>query len=444
MRWLLVKDLQILRRSPLTVAVLVIYPVVVALLVGVALSRGPERPKIAFFNEVPRGETLQIGGQKLDLGVASRELRARVNAVEVGSRAEAERKVRNGDVLGALIVPEDTVSKLRSGLERPRVEVIVNEEDPLKARLVEDAIDGAVAEANQRVSRALVKTTLRYLNLLLEGGSVSVLGNDFPVLGLERIGRITEDAVRRLPAGSRERRDLEQVVRFNRLAQQNYSLTGKALSAISQPIEVKKEVLKGSAVALTDFAAAIAVAVSLMFVAVLLASGSLALEREQNVFGRLVRGPVSRTALLAEKVILAVTASGLVGLVMLALLGSLVDLDWSRVHLWVAALLLSAAAFATLGTLIGALAREVATASLVAFALLLPLVFAALVPSGTVSEALYAVIRVVSATFPFDASLDAFSAALYGNGGMAGPLAHLAGLALAFGIASRIALRRLG
>ena len=40
MRWLLLKDLQILRRSPLLVALLIIYPVLVALLIGYALSRG--------------------------------------------------------------------------------------------------------------------------------------------------------------------------------------------------------------------------------------------------------------------------------------------------------------------------------------------------------------------------------------------------------------------
>ncbi len=34
MRWLLVKDLQILRRSPLLLALLVVYPIVVALLIG--------------------------------------------------------------------------------------------------------------------------------------------------------------------------------------------------------------------------------------------------------------------------------------------------------------------------------------------------------------------------------------------------------------------------
>ena len=56
---------------------------------------------------------------------------------------------------------------------------------------------------------------------------------------------------------------------------------------------------------LTTFAAAVAVALSLMFVAVLLAAGSLALERSENTFERLVRGPLTRTGLLAEKIVLA-------------------------------------------------------------------------------------------------------------------------------------------
>lgn len=44
MRWLLLKDLRILRRSPLLVALLVLYPIVIAVLIGFALSRGPDKP----------------------------------------------------------------------------------------------------------------------------------------------------------------------------------------------------------------------------------------------------------------------------------------------------------------------------------------------------------------------------------------------------------------
>ena len=66
MRWLLVKDLQILRRSPLITALLVIYPIVIAVLVGFALSRGPDKPRVAFLNEVPKGSTFSVGTSDLD------------------------------------------------------------------------------------------------------------------------------------------------------------------------------------------------------------------------------------------------------------------------------------------------------------------------------------------------------------------------------------------
>jgi ABC-type multidrug transport system permease subunit len=165
-------------------------------------------------------------------------------------------------------------------------------------------------------------------------------------------------------------------------------------------------------------------------------------EREENAFTRLVRGLVSRTALLTEKAGLAALCSSAVCLVMLAGLSLFVDIDWGRFPLWLAAVIVAALAFAALGLAIGAVAREVRSASLLAFMLSLPLAFLALVPSGAVAPALYDVIRAVSAAFPFKPTLDALDAALNDAGGLAGPLLHLGGLMLAFGALSRVALKR--
>ena len=65
MRWLLLKDLQILRRSPLQAVLLVVYPVLIAVLVGLAVSRGPEKPRVALLNEVPANARVSLSGQKL-------------------------------------------------------------------------------------------------------------------------------------------------------------------------------------------------------------------------------------------------------------------------------------------------------------------------------------------------------------------------------------------
>jgi ABC-2 type transport system permease protein len=127
---------------------------------------------------------------------------------------------------------------------------------------------------------------------------------------------------------------------------------------------------------------------------------------------------------------------------MLGVLELFVDLDWSRVYLWLAGIGAAALAFAAMGLAIGALTREVRAASLLAFMLTLPIAFLALVPSGAVSAGLYDVIRVVSAAFPFAPPLDALDSALNGVGGIGLPLLHLALLFLAFGAISRLALRR--
>jgi ABC-2 type transport system permease protein len=179
-----------------------------------------------------------------------------------------------------------------------------------------------------------------------------------------------------------------------------------------------------------------------MFITLLLAAGTLALEREENAFSRLVRGLVSKTGLLIEKGGLAATCSVLVCLVMMAGLGLFVDLDWGRLPLWLAALAVGALAFAALGLAIGGLTRDVRAASLLAFMLCLPLAFLALVPSGAVAPAIYDVIRALSSIFPFRPTLDALDAALNDAGDLGGPLLHLAGLTLAFGLLGRLALRR--
>jgi ABC-type multidrug transport system permease subunit len=200
-------------------------------------------------------------------------------------------------------------------------------------------------------------------------------------------------------------------------------------------------VVKGSRTPLDTFAVAVAVAVSLMFVTLLLAAGLLALEREEHAFARLVRGLVTRTQLLVAKIGLAALCALAVTLLMLCGLALFVGLDWARAPQWIAALALGAVAFGAMGVALGGLAREVRAASLLALMLSLPLAFLALVPSGAVAPALYDVISVISGAFPFKPSLDALDAAISG-GALLGPLAHLAALTVAFGALGRLALKR--
>jgi ABC-type multidrug transport system permease subunit len=441
--WLLLKDLRILRRSPLLVALLVLYPVLIAVLIGVALSRGPDKPQVAIYNGVPPTQSqLQLGGRHIDVSAQARHLYRAVDPVPVGSRKEAIQKVKDGDVLGALVVPPDIVERLQSTLEPGTVEVFYNAEDPAKRAFVQNTIKAQVQDANAALTKRIAVDALQLLQLIRTGGHYSFLGQRLDILGLERSQRILERARKRLPAGSGIGAEVARVAAFARLARQSLGFSDNVLDVVGRPIRVRQHVVNGGTTSLSSFAVAVAVAISLMFITLLLAAGSLALEREENAFPRLVRGLVSRSGLLAEKAILAAACSLVVTVVMLAGIGLFVHLRWGRFPQWLAALALAALAFAALGLAIGGLAREVRVASLLALMLALPLAFLALVPSGAVAPGLYDVIRAVSAVFPFKPALKALNAALNDSGGLAGPLLHLAGLALGFGALSRVALRR--
>jgi ABC-2 type transport system permease protein len=445
MRWLLLKDLRLLRRSPFLVALLVLYPIVIAVLVGFALSRGPDKPRVAFANLVPRAASqLDLGGEKLNTTSQRDVLFRAIDPVIVKSRKEAIRKVEDGDVLGAIVIPRDTTQKLQSGIEPATIEVFYNAEDPVKSRYVRDTIKSQVQDANNALTKRLSKVALGFLKLIATGGEYDFLGRQFRILGLERSGQILREAKRDLPANSPAREQIDQVIRFANLARTNLDLSDDVLASVGTPIRVKQVELDGGATPLSSFAVAIAVAVSIMFITLLLAAGTLALEREENAFPRLVRGLVSRSALLLEKAGLAAVCALVICLLMLAGLGLFVDLRWERFALWVAGAGAGSLAFAAMGLAIGALAKEVRAASLLCVMLSLPLTFLALVPSGAVSPALFDAVRAVSAVFPFKPTLDALDAALNDSGTMLAPLLHLAALFALFGTASRVAIQRFG
>jgi ABC-type multidrug transport system permease subunit len=444
-RWLLIKDLQILRRSKLLVVLLVAYPIAIALLIGFALSGGPDKPRVAFLNQIPPDQLkIDLGGQTLDLRGYTDKLFGNLEAVPVENREQALAKVKSGDVLAALITPPDFAVKLRNAgfTVAPKVEVVYNG-DALKQSFVRTTITAALAEANAALARELNQVAAGYLDVVANGGAIKASGITFQLLGIRGSKTRIDRALAESPTPA-TRRLLTPVQKFMAIGVANFGRFKDVLSAVRRPVQVKETVLAGRRAPLDTFAVALATSVSLMFVCVLLASGLIALEREENTFARLARGLVPTTRLLAAKIVLAAGCAAGVTLAMLMGISAFVPLDWGRALLWVLALGGGALAFATLGIAIGCLARDVRAASLLAFLLSLPLVFLALVPSGAVAPALYDVTRVISALFPFKPSLDAINAAISRSSPSLGTsLAHLAALIVLFGVAARAGVRRL-
>ncbi len=445
-RWLLLKDLQILRRSPLQALLLIAYPVLIALLVGFAISRGPEKPRIAFLNEVPTGARISVGGTELPAVGVDDRICGRLDCVKVSDRATAVEEVRSGDVLAALILPADLVDRLNSlstlNPETPRVKIIVNEEDPVKARLVDDRISSLLAQANLLVARRIAGEGSHYLDLVVNGGTLAVLGESIDILGMQASANILRALRPTTPPGPL-RDSLDRVIEFANMARDNLDVAQPLVKRLAQPIVVEKEVVSAPTPPLDIFAIAVAATLTLTFVTVLLVAGSLALEREENAFPRLTRGLVSRGALLAEKVGLGMAVGLAVTLLMLIGVQAFVSLEWNRFALWLVAIMAGSGGLAAAGAALGAAARDVRAVSLLAFMVSLPIALLSLVPSGAVGPGLYDSIGILTALFPIKPTLEAMTAALDPAGtGLVGPLLHLGVLAVAYGLLARFALRR--
>jgi len=193
---------------------------------------------------------------------------------------------------------------------------------------------------------------------------------------------------------------------------------------------------------------AYALGLTITFLALMLAAGSLAAERDENVIGRLARGLVGLGDLVWAKVALAAAVALVLGLAIAIAFGVIIEIGgvtggepWRRLPLLVVGLALAGASLGALGALLGALAREARAASLVALLVVMPIVFLGLIPAEIVAPAGWA-----SDALPFIHSVRFFRSALYDLspwGEVARQALWLLVLGAIFGGLARLGARRL-
>jgi ABC-2 type transport system permease protein len=440
---LLGKDLRLLARSPVLVATLILYPLLVAVVVGLVVRYVGEKPRLALVDEDGLPSVLVVGGERFDVQGLFEEAAQDVELVPLPA-GEADRQLDAGKVLGVLVIPEGFSRGIRSMVDSPQL-VLRTTPSGLATRTIDKA-KAFVYTINQDLQRAYIETNIGYVQLLLQGGSGTILGNDFTLIGLaEAERRLEELAQSGDPATAQEAEDLLDFVRQTTVAIQGVD---DFLRATANPIELVTEQESGRAPILSSQVQAYALAFTLAFVGLLLASAGIAAERDENVMGRLARGLVRLSLLVAEKVVLVAIVAGCIGLALALAFGITVEVGdvaggqpWSRLPLTVLGLALAAGAFGAIGVLLGALAREARSATLVAFLCALPIVLIGLVPTGSVPAAGW-----ISDAFPFSHAVDLFSAALSDAdpaGGVAAAAGWLVGLGFAYAALARLFVPRL-
>jgi ABC-type transport system involved in cytochrome c biogenesis permease component len=437
---LFAKDLRILRRSPLVALVLVGYPLVVSLLVAAALQSGERTPALAVVNLDAPGRTVQVGERRLSVDDYLARLDEEVDLRRLDAD-EAGRALDDGRVAAVLTIPEGFISDLQSGVRQPLLRLVTSARSPLEGEAISRRLQAAVFRFNQGLATGYVRQVLRLVDFISNGGSIGIFGRQGEVVGL-RNSRVliaeTQDELRRSGRADLAAR-LDPLLVFIDETQANLDLARPAATAIASPIRL--EVAEGAEgrEPLSAFGVAGALLVSLALVGGLLGAAGIASEREEDTLTRLRRGLVALPLLVVEKIVVAALACTVIGGVLLAAVAVLTDLAVGRWALWPPALALAGLAFAAVGVLIGAAARDTRTALLATLMISLPLIFVGLVPDDAAAA--------VASLVPFGPAFRIFRDLLAEprlDAALAGDMVALALMAALATTAAAVLLRRRG
>ncbi len=434
------KDLRVLGRSRGLLAVLIGYPVVIAILLAIALSGGDRRPAVAFVNlDAGSGRTVQMGNERLSVDDYVARLENDVDLVRLDP-SSARTALADGKVSAVLTLPKGFVADLQSGIRSPVLTLQTNPRSPIEAQAIERRLESAVFRLNQALATTYVDQVLRLVDLIQNGGTIAVLGRTGHLIGLTGSDRILRELVAQLhrigqPGLARKADLLRDYIAG---VDTNLDLARPAAEAIASPIRLDITPGAPGREPLSALGIAGALVVGLGLVGVLLAAALLSAEREDGVLSRLGRGLASPGVIVGQKAVLSAIAATIVGVVMLAVVALATSVVVGRWLLWIPALLLAGLAFGAFGLLIGALARETRTALLVGLMVSLPPAVLSLVPNSDVAYWVSAVAGFGPAARTFQSLLadpDIPGSLWLGMG-------LLALIALAYGVAARMVLAR--
>jgi hypothetical protein len=411
--------------------------VVIAVLVGLVAGYANSKPRVAFVDEDNLPPVVEIAGEKFGVSKTIAQVARNVKLVDMSSD-EAQRELDSGKVVGVITVPGGFIADLQTTARSPSL--IFRSGTGGIAPRVQQQMQALVFQLNQKLQRVFIAANLKYVQLILHGGHGSFLGQQFNVLGLDRM--------QGLLASMTETQRVRTMQDFVHVARRALAQTGRALDATAHPIRLEQPKSKGRTWVLSAQVQAYGIGLTITFLALLLAAGSVAAERDENVIGRLGRGLVGRGQLVGAKVLLSgVVALALGGALALVFgiaieIGNIVGGEpWQRFPLLLLGILLAGAAVGAIGTLLGALAREARTASLVAVLVVLPILFLGVVPREVVAVAGW-----ISDVLPFVHAVRFFSSALYDASpwrSLGIETAWLAGIGLVFGWLAGLSVKRL-
>lgn len=419
---LLGKDARLLSRNRALLAALLVYPFLLALVLGAAFQEPPRTLDLAVVDLDRSGETIDVGGTPIGVRELLEAAAVSARIHRPASEEQALEALRAGAVDAVLIIPPEFVTSLSRLGTDATLRLVVDESDPVRAAVSRNAVEGAVEGFVERIVQKKISDVVGLLDLTVEGGPFLVTN----VLGIDNSIDRLEQVRASLPNGSAEASRVAEVIEFLTFARGFLGDSERFLSTTAIPVEVRAEGLTGHRANLASIALPGALVLGVFWTGSLAAALLAARERETGANRRIAAAPHARFAHLASKTIIAVVASLVpaalvLGLALVALGATVADPALTLVALAFAAL-----AAAALGGLAAALARGTGASALLTVLALVPM----LLLGGLFYPIAYmpAIAKAIAGVLPVTLATDALRGAMLRGSSAAELFLPLAGL----------------
>ena len=161
------KDLLVLRRSPALLGVLLAYPLVIALLIGLTAAYANAKPRVALVDLDGIPARVTVAGQSFDVDGLIGDVAKNVEIVRM-SEDQAARQLRSGRVAAVVTVPKGFVAELKGLVSSPHL-TLATGTGGITPR-VRQQMQALVYNLNRKLQSAFIQADLQYVNLLLHGG----------------------------------------------------------------------------------------------------------------------------------------------------------------------------------------------------------------------------------------------------------------------------------
>lgn len=389
---LLKKDARVVLRSRLLLAVLVLYPLVIVGIIGYAFSEPTQKIPLAVVNqdvdadgdpntaviEDPFGDGSGAGGATVSSGELVTGLEELTRVTKVDDVDAAKELLLTGEVQAVVVLPPGFVDQVvRFGNGSARLDVIVDQSDPVRATLMEVNIRGVVQQFQELVIQQKVDIVVQALEDSLR---VTLPEDHFAYPGFTRAIDHLRDVRASLPDSQDyddEREKIDTAIEFLQNIELGVINAVDIVRSVAQPVVVDIEQEESGHLFIRDLVVPAALGLSIFWTGSLATAALIVYDRESAAYTRLGVTPTGRTSILGAKVLLTslvvFAQSAIILLAAVAFFGTRVD----NLGLTVMLVVLSTLASIAIGVFLSGVTRDVNGAVLLSVLVTFPMLFLA-------------------------------------------------------------------